>query len=47
MRKHTNLGITLDAEILTRLDKLRGDIPRSRAIEKAIVEYLKKQERET
>ena len=43
MRHRTNLGITLDTGVLVRLDKQRGDIPRSRAIEKAIVEYLKKQ----
>ena len=35
-----NLGITLRASTVERLDELRGDLPRSRAIEKIVCERL-------
>ena len=34
--ERVNLGITLQRSILEQLDAARGDVPRSRAIERAI-----------
>jgi len=34
--ERVNLGITLQRSVLEQLDAARGDIPRSRAIERAV-----------
>jgi metal-responsive CopG/Arc/MetJ family transcriptional regulator len=39
------LGITLPISLLEKIDKIRGDIPRSKYIRRAIESYLKVKER--
>jgi predicted transcriptional regulator len=36
------LGATVDPETIRKLDKIRGEIPRSRLVEKAIVQFLER-----
>ncbi len=40
LNERQNLGITLRTSTVEKLDELRGDLPRSRAIEKIICERL-------
>jgi metal-responsive CopG/Arc/MetJ family transcriptional regulator len=39
--KTEKLGITLPISLLQKIDKIRGDIPRSKYIRRAIESYLK------
>ena len=41
--KTEKVGITLPGSILKRMDKVRGDIPRSTFIRRAIEQFLKKE----
>jgi predicted transcriptional regulator len=36
------LGATVNPETVRRLDKIRGEIPRSRLVEKAIMQFLER-----
>jgi metal-responsive CopG/Arc/MetJ family transcriptional regulator len=39
--KTEKLGITLPISLLQKIDKIRGDVPRSKFIRRAIETYLK------
>ena len=47
MDKTVKLGITLPKSIIQRIDKKRGDIPRSRYILRSIESYLGSSSKET
>jgi metal-responsive CopG/Arc/MetJ family transcriptional regulator len=47
MDKTVKLGITLPKSIIQRIDKKRGDIPRSRYILRAIENYIGSSSRDT
>jgi metal-responsive CopG/Arc/MetJ family transcriptional regulator len=47
MDKTVKLGITLPKSIIQRIDKKRGDIPRSRYILRSIERYLGSSNKET
>jgi metal-responsive CopG/Arc/MetJ family transcriptional regulator len=47
MDKTVKLGITLPKSIIQRIDKKRGDIPRSRYILRSIESYLGRSSKET
>jgi metal-responsive CopG/Arc/MetJ family transcriptional regulator len=39
--KTEKLGITLPVKLLQRIDHIRGDVPRSKLIRRAVENYLK------
>jgi predicted transcriptional regulator len=45
-RRTTNAGISLDREIIQKLDGLAGDVPRSRFVQRLIERALRKKELE-
>jgi hypothetical protein len=38
-----NLGATVQPELVKALDEFRGEVPRSRVVEKALTEFLARQ----
>ena len=39
------LGATVDPETVKRIDRMRGEIPRSRVVERALLQFLERGEK--